>query len=212
MRREDRAAFRRVWALLGDYGLALMTDPQFPSVASLVAAEPVRGSWWSHPKTYAIWRVAVELGQRPDIAGARLVSGKVTFVHRKLWPALAAIGSARAPWQMNGLNRAARLLLGRVRRTGRTRTDRMPGYATGKSKAISEAARELERRLLVHGEEFHTETGAHAKWLESWEHWAKRTGLASKKMTVREAKKQIEDVVRTLNARCRAAGRLPWNR
>lgn len=210
MEPKEAAAFRRVWEVLGHYGLVLMTDPQFPSVASLVAGEPVRGSWWSHPKTNAIWRVAFELGQRPDITEARLVSGKVTLVHRKLWPALRAVGNAREKWQLEGLSRPARSLLARVKRAGRLRTDRLPDY-NRKSKASGETARELERRLLVHGEEFHSERGAHAKWLESWERWARRRGIAGEKMKPEEAKKKLEEVVRALNEKYRAAGCLPWH-
>ena len=190
---QESAEFPRVWEELKRWGLLLLTDARLPSVASLVAGEPVRGSWWAHPQAHAIFRVASRLDEHPDVTVAKLVSGKVTYAHRKLWPALAALGSARESWQVQGLSRMGRALLARVLKEGQLRTDRLfrwrvpfdsaqdkpagagrEGSRGGKSKAVGEAARELERRLLVHGEEFHTETGAHAKWLESWGHWARR--------------------------------------
>jgi len=50
----------------------------------------------------------------------------------------------------------------------------------------------LERKLLVHAAEIHTDSGAHAKLLESWEHW--QEGLASHRtfISVDDAKKKME--------------------
>jgi hypothetical protein len=64
-----------------------------PSLAEAVAGEPIRGSWWGHPKGRAIFRVAEALTERPDILVCRLVGGKVTYVHRRLWPALVRLSS-----------------------------------------------------------------------------------------------------------------------
>ena len=90
------------------------------------------------------------------------------------------------------------------------RPDRLRQSRSAKSKAPGEAARELEKRLLVYSEEIHTETGAHAKTLETWEHWAKRRGLARPKTTIEQAKEQLEQRLELLNKRFGAAGRLPW--
>jgi hypothetical protein len=59
-----------------------------PSVAELVAGEPVRGSWWAHPKGREIFAALRAIEQSSDILVCRLIGGKVTFVHRRLWPAL----------------------------------------------------------------------------------------------------------------------------
>lgn len=208
----EAAAYRRVLAQLEQDGLLMLADTQLPSVASLVAGKPIRGSWWAHPRAHAIARVAGRLDAHRDVADAKLISGKVTLIHRRLWPALVGVGSAHEPWQVGSLPRPARALLARVKREGRLRTDRLPGYQHSRSKAVVEAARELERRLLVHGEEFHTETGAHAKWLETWEHWAQQVRLKEKKMLPAAAKRRLEKVVRALNARYVAECWLPWNR
>ena len=59
-----------------------------PSLAEVIAGEPVRGSWWSHPKGREIFAVTRAVRDNDDVLVCRLVKGKVTFVHRRLWPAL----------------------------------------------------------------------------------------------------------------------------
>lgn len=60
-----------------------------PSLAEVVAGEPVRGSWWSHPKGREIFAVTRAVRDDDDILVCRLVEGRITFVHRRMWPALA---------------------------------------------------------------------------------------------------------------------------
>lgn len=62
-----------------------------PSLAETVAGGPIRGSWWSHPKANDIFRCSRAIRQSPDVLVCRLVGGKVTYVHRRLWPALVRL-------------------------------------------------------------------------------------------------------------------------
>ena len=62
-----------------------------PNVAELVAGEPIRGSWWSHPSSHAIFDALNLLADSPDVVRTRLVNGKVTLIHRRLWPALVRL-------------------------------------------------------------------------------------------------------------------------
>jgi hypothetical protein len=64
-----------------------------PSLAEAVAGEPIRGSWWGHPKGHAIFRAAEAVSDSPDVLVCKLIEGKVTFVHRRLWPALVRLAS-----------------------------------------------------------------------------------------------------------------------
>ena len=64
-----------------------------PSLAEAIAGGPIRGSWWGHPKGREIFRVAEAVSERPDVLVCRLVDGKVTYVHRRLWPALVKLAS-----------------------------------------------------------------------------------------------------------------------
>ena len=59
-----------------------------PNLAELVAGEPIKGSWWSHHSSHAIFEAINQVSSSSDVIRMRLVKGKVTLVHRRLWPAL----------------------------------------------------------------------------------------------------------------------------
>src|SRR5580765_8619681 len=63
-----------------------------PSFAEAVAGEPIVGSWWAHPKGKQIYRALGALDDCDDIHCFKLVDGKVTLVHRRVWPALVRLG------------------------------------------------------------------------------------------------------------------------
>ena len=62
-----------------------------PSLAERVAGGPIRGSWWGHPSGHEIYRVLNEVRASPDVVAVRLINGKVTLIHRRLWPALVRV-------------------------------------------------------------------------------------------------------------------------
>jgi hypothetical protein len=176
-------------------GLLLASDATLPSVATLVAGMPVRGSWWGHPKGRAIFAAIRALEHHPDAVAVLLVRGKVTFVHRRLWPALLAITQSGEAWQRRGLSAAARALLAKVRRSGSVQ-------------ASGDAVRDIERRLRARVEEVHTERGGHAKQLETWDRWAAREHVTPA-ATVAEAKASIEAAVERWGTGRTSRG-LPW--
>jgi hypothetical protein len=65
-----------------------------PSLAQEIAGAPIRGSWWAHPKSHAIFRALSAAARSTDIVFTRLVDDKRTLVHARLWPALAALAKA----------------------------------------------------------------------------------------------------------------------
>ena len=69
-------------------GLLLLQDKKLPSVATIFGGgKAMSGSWWGHPCGQEMFRC---LNDIEDIAvTTRLIAGKVTFVHKRLWPALA---------------------------------------------------------------------------------------------------------------------------
>ena len=71
-----------------------------PSVAEAVAGEPIRGSWWAHPRGKAIFVALARLDDSPDVRCFRLVNDKVTFVHRRLWPALVRLAADLGPQKL----------------------------------------------------------------------------------------------------------------
>lgn len=204
--------FKRVYSKILSYGFLLESDPKLPSVCTLITGAPLRGSWWSHPLAQTIFQVNEKLEDHPDVLITKLVSGKVTFVHRDLWPEILAIGTAHEPWQMKGLPASAGALLKTVEKSGVLRTDQT-GQTTSQDKVKNEsgeAARELERKLLIHAEQIHTESGAHAKVLETWNHWSKRTGFAEPAIQADQAKRNLEERLRKLNDEFGGTARLPW--
>jgi hypothetical protein len=62
-----------------------------PSLAEAVAGEPIRGSYWAHPKANEIFLCSRAIRKSPDVLVCRLVGGKITYIHRRLWPALARL-------------------------------------------------------------------------------------------------------------------------
>jgi hypothetical protein len=64
-----------------------------PCVAEAVAGQPIVGSWWAHPKGHVIFAVLSALDDSDDVRCFKLVEGKVTFVHRRVWPALVRLAT-----------------------------------------------------------------------------------------------------------------------
>jgi hypothetical protein len=62
-----------------------------PNLAEAVTGEPIRGSWWAHRKSKAIFRCSRAVRDADDVLLCRLVGGKLTYVHRRLWPALVRL-------------------------------------------------------------------------------------------------------------------------
>ena len=76
-------------AFVRKHGVVLMSARgPVPNLAQAIAGEPIRGSWWAHPKSHSIFRLCGAVCDSTDILVCRLVDGKVTYVHRRLWPAL----------------------------------------------------------------------------------------------------------------------------
>ena len=69
-----------------------------PNLAEAVAGKRIHGSWWGHPKGQAIFRLTRAVRDSDDVLVCRLLGHKITYVHRRLWPALVRLarGFARA--------------------------------------------------------------------------------------------------------------------
>lgn len=71
-----------------------------PSFAEWVAGEKIRGSWWGHPKSLEIFRLSESVIDSGDVLICKLINGKVTYVHRRLWAALVRLASKFKPEQI----------------------------------------------------------------------------------------------------------------
>ena len=65
--------------------------PTIPSLAEAIAGGPLRGGWWSHSKGRAIFAATRAVRDSADVLVCRLIEGKITFVHSRLWPALVRL-------------------------------------------------------------------------------------------------------------------------
>jgi hypothetical protein len=204
------ADFDSALAAICEHGVLLQTDRAFPSLVALMASGPVKGTWWAHPLANEIYMLGQRLMEHRDVLFVRLVTGKMTYVHRRLWRPIFAIATARDSWQLAELPRTAMSMLRMVDRGGAVRMDEIRAKRTAKE--LSGDARILETRLLVFGDDVHTDSGAHVKRIESWPLWAKRVELATAKLpSVDDAHRELEEIVTRLNQKYNAGAILPWH-
>jgi hypothetical protein len=64
-----------------------------PSFAEHVAGGPISGSWWSHSRGHEIFGLATAVCESGDVLVCKLIDGKVTYVHRRLWPPLVKLAA-----------------------------------------------------------------------------------------------------------------------
>ncbi len=71
-----------------------------PRLTEAIAGEPIKGSWWAHPKSHQIFAILQKLGDSPDILVCRFLGGRVTYIHRRLWPAVVKLAGQFHPDQL----------------------------------------------------------------------------------------------------------------
>ena len=64
-----------------------------PNLAEAIVGGAIERSWWGHPKGKEIFRAVKAICESPDVLVCKLVEGKITYVHRRLWPALIKLAS-----------------------------------------------------------------------------------------------------------------------
>ena len=78
-------------AFLREHGVVLAAARgPVPSLAHWLAPD-LRGSWWGHARGKQIFDALGELSDAPDVLMCKLIEGKRTFVHARLWPALLRV-------------------------------------------------------------------------------------------------------------------------
>jgi len=196
-RRKALARPAKALGVLRKWGVLQLQDASFPNLVALICGATVRGSWWSHPKGSEIFHTAGALADHADVLTTKLISGKVSFVHRRLWPQLIAIGRARESWQLSALPAAARTLLARVDAQERVQASGPP-------------VKLLEERLLVASHQVHTSSGAHAIELMAWEAFARQANADVVEDSAAAARKQLDALVAKMNQTFGSEGTLPW--
>jgi hypothetical protein len=208
----EAAAIRRVREELHNVGLLLAVDRDLPSVFRSVTGRPPAGSWWADADSHLVYAILGKLGRDGEILRLRLINAKWTYVHRRLWTAVLGAVGQRGTWQRQGLSPRARSMLERVVRFGAVDLN-VPAERGGVSlKQAGEAARELERRILVLSYEVHTPQGLHTKRLESWQAWRRRNHVRRSALPAARARVRLEAAAEAMASGGAAVGRLPWKR
>jgi len=98
--RAGKSAFstREALAFVREHGVVLVSAKgKGPTLVEAIAGEPIKGSWWGHPAGKHIFSVLTAVTDSQDVLVCRLIDGKITLVHRRLWPALVRLAEALPP-------------------------------------------------------------------------------------------------------------------
>jgi hypothetical protein len=88
-------------AFVRDQGVVLVSGKgAVPRLTEAIVGEPIKGSWWAHPKSHQIFAILQAVTDSKEILVCRLVDRKVTLVHRRLWPALVRVARRFRPDQL----------------------------------------------------------------------------------------------------------------
>ena len=135
-------------AALVEHGMLLQSARgPMPNVAELVAGEPIKGSWWGHPKGHAIFDALGALDDSPDVVRLRLVNGKVTLVHRRLWPALVRAADRFTPEAIGRTARGAHARRARTVSTSNPSPNGSPATVHRRCRATSTLDRSRSPQL-----------------------------------------------------------------
>jgi hypothetical protein len=81
-----------------NHGLVLVSAKgKLPTLTHAIVGEAIKGSWWGHPQGKRIFAILQQVCDHPEVVVCRLVDDKLTLVHRRLWPALAAAAPGIEP-------------------------------------------------------------------------------------------------------------------
>jgi hypothetical protein len=158
----------RALAMLRRRGvMTLVPAGHVPSLVQEICGGPVQGSWWALPQSRLIYAISSALEDSPGVLALKLLDGKMTFVHRSLWPALVrfATDRHRRDALIASLRPPESRLLAEVERRGEL-------HFGGGAPPAASTKTALERRWLCISTSEHTASGRHATVLRSWRHWA----------------------------------------
>jgi hypothetical protein len=134
-------------AVIAEHGILLESAKgALANLADLVAGERIKGSWWGHPRGHEIYAVINQVRESPDVVALRLIKGKITLVHRRLWPALVRVASRFPPEALAALHEE-HLPSGRHRTTTTPFPEWVPADVLRAAKRLTEAQADAELGL-----------------------------------------------------------------
>jgi hypothetical protein len=88
-------------AFVREHGVILVSAKgAVPSLTEAIVGEPIKGSWWAHSQSHHIFAILGAVTDSEQVLVCRLINGKVTLVHRRLWPSLVRLAARFAPEQL----------------------------------------------------------------------------------------------------------------
>ena len=88
-------------AFVREHGVVLASAKgSAPRLTEAITGEAIKGSWWSHPQSHRIYAILQSVAASDQILVCRLIDGKITYVHRRLWPSLVRLAERMAPGQI----------------------------------------------------------------------------------------------------------------
>ena len=109
-----------------------------PSLADAIAGGAIRGNWWPHARRREIFAITRAVRDAPEILVCKLVDGKITFVHERVWPALVRLAE-RLPRARLARVREAHTASGKHELQETPFPDWVPKAARAAAKRVSEA-------------------------------------------------------------------------
>jgi len=92
---------RQALAFVRKHGVVLASAKgNAPRLTEAIVGEPIQGSWWAHRQGRRIFAVLSAVSESEDVLVCRLIDGKITLVHRRLWPVLVRLSKRFAPEQL----------------------------------------------------------------------------------------------------------------
>ena len=102
--RHDVSSPKGALAFVDHHGVVLESGRgPVPSLVEAIAGEAIRGTWWGHPKGRAMFRATRAVRDSADVLVCRLVGGKITYIHRRLWPALVRLADEIGPARLDAI-------------------------------------------------------------------------------------------------------------
>ena len=125
-----------------------------PSLAQRIAGEPIRGSWWGHPKGNEIHQLTKTVQNSRAILTCTLAGGRITYIHRRLWPYFVRMARRFPPHALDRVQEV-HLPSGRHQRQDILFPQWVPDLtlAQAKSTPAREAAREISVWLQRYGDD-----------------------------------------------------------
>jgi hypothetical protein len=91
-------------AFVQKHGIVLESaNGPVPTLVQAIVGGKISGSWWAHPRGKEIFVLTRAVRESEQILVCRLIAGKVTLVHRRIWPALVRCAECFRPEQISQL-------------------------------------------------------------------------------------------------------------